>query len=105
MLLLGAATQAAAPLGDTMPDLWRRYLYLIFDGLRPECAREPPQDDDLRGDIRRFTDQLVTALHTPQQREVFLQALVQSLRTLGQNNLATTAARWHSPHEPGSTPA
>lgn len=42
MSLLGAATQAATPLGDTMPDLWRRYLYLIFDGLRPECAREPP---------------------------------------------------------------
>lgn len=66
---------------------------------------QEPQDDDLRGDIRRFTDQLVTALHTPQQREVFLQALVQSLQTLGQHNLATTAALWHSPHDPGSTPA
>ncbi|WP_329372909.1 TetR/AcrR family transcriptional regulator [Streptomyces sp. NBC_01483] len=42
VLLLGAAAQAAAPLGNTMPDLWRRYLYLIFDGLRPECARELP---------------------------------------------------------------
>jgi hypothetical protein len=42
ILLLGAATQAAAPLGDTVPGLWRRYLNLIFDGLRPEAAHPHP---------------------------------------------------------------
>jgi AcrR family transcriptional regulator len=42
VLLFNAAAQAAAPLGDTMPDLWRRYLHLIFDGLRPEAARQLP---------------------------------------------------------------
>ena len=42
VLLFNAAAQAAAPLGDTVPDLWRRYLHLIFDGLRPEAARQLP---------------------------------------------------------------
>jgi AcrR family transcriptional regulator len=42
VLLFNAATQAAAPLGDTVPELWRRYLHLIFDALRPESARELP---------------------------------------------------------------
>ncbi|MFB7575725.1 hypothetical protein [Streptomyces sp. NPDC056165] len=63
------------------------------------------QDDDLRGDIRRFTDQLVTALYTPQQREVFLQALVQTLTALGHHDLTTAATLRHRPHDPGSTPA
>ncbi|MFE2716962.1 hypothetical protein ACFXKI_34660 [Streptomyces mirabilis] len=80
-----------------------------LDGLETALEGLPlpqeAQDDDLRGDIRRLTDQLVTALHTPQQREVFLHALVQTLQTLGQHNLATAAALWHSPHDPGSTPA
>jgi AcrR family transcriptional regulator len=42
VLLFNAAAQAAAPLGDTVPDLWRRYLHLIFDGLRPEAAHQLP---------------------------------------------------------------
>ncbi|MEV0236201.1 hypothetical protein [Nonomuraea sp. NPDC050786] len=31
-----------APLGDAAPELWRRYLGLVFDGLRPEAARPLP---------------------------------------------------------------
>jgi AcrR family transcriptional regulator len=42
VLLFNAAAQAAAPLGGVVPDLWRRYLQLIFDGLRPESAHELP---------------------------------------------------------------
>jgi AcrR family transcriptional regulator len=42
VLLLGAAVQAAAPIGDARPDLWQRYLHLIFEGLRPQGAHEPP---------------------------------------------------------------
>ncbi|MGW4774630.1 TetR/AcrR family transcriptional regulator [Nocardia sp. NPDC004278] len=42
MLLPGAAYQAAAPLRDVAPDLWRRYLGVIFDGLRPDAARPLP---------------------------------------------------------------
>lgn len=42
VLLVNAAGQAAAPLGDTMPTLWRRYLHLAFDALRPSGARELP---------------------------------------------------------------
>ncbi|BCJ29909.1 helix-turn-helix domain-containing protein [Actinocatenispora sera] len=42
VLLFNAAAQAAAPLGAAVPGLWRRYLYLIFDGLRPESARTLP---------------------------------------------------------------
>ncbi|MFG1705178.1 hypothetical protein ACFLIM_18480 [Nonomuraea sp. M3C6] len=30
------------PLGDTAPGLWRRYLSMIFDGLRPEAAHPLP---------------------------------------------------------------
>ncbi|MEV7469250.1 helix-turn-helix domain-containing protein [Streptomyces kronopolitis] len=42
MLLPRAAYEAAAPLGDVAPALWRRYLSVIFDGLRPEAARPLP---------------------------------------------------------------
>jgi hypothetical protein len=42
VLLLGAAAQTAAPLAAARPDLWMRYLHLIFDGLRPEAAHELP---------------------------------------------------------------
>ncbi|MEV0374673.1 hypothetical protein AB0I10_33645 [Streptomyces sp. NPDC050636] len=62
-------------------------------------------DDDIRGDIRRFTDRLYAALHTPQQREVFLKALTQTLHTLGHHDLTAMAAHWQTHSEPGSTPA
>ncbi|MEU4097910.1 hypothetical protein [Streptomyces sp. NPDC026673] len=62
------------------------------------------ESDDLRGDIGRFINQLFAALHTPQQREVFLRALVQTLHALGHHDLKTAATQWHRPHEPGSTP-
>ncbi|BCJ35957.1 TetR family transcriptional regulator [Actinocatenispora thailandica] len=42
VLLFTAAAQAATPLGDTVPDLWRRYLHLIFDGLRADGAHPLP---------------------------------------------------------------
>ena len=67
----------------------------------------PPHDpaqDDLRGDIRHFTDRLIAAMHTPQQREIFLKALTQTLHTLGHHDLKDTAARWHNRDDPGSTP-
>jgi AcrR family transcriptional regulator len=37
VLLATAAYQAAAPI-TSQPELWRRYLGVIFDGLRPEAA-------------------------------------------------------------------
>jgi AcrR family transcriptional regulator len=42
VLLINAASQAVVPLGDTVPGLWRRYLALIFDCLRPQAARPLP---------------------------------------------------------------
>jgi AcrR family transcriptional regulator len=42
VLLLGAACQAAAPVAAAAPELWRRYLALIIDGLRPEAAHPLP---------------------------------------------------------------
>jgi AcrR family transcriptional regulator len=42
VLLLRGAYQAAAPFIDTAPELWRRYLALIFDGLRPGADQLPP---------------------------------------------------------------
>ncbi|MFP1629770.1 hypothetical protein ACLB9X_32465 [Streptomyces sp. 5K101] len=62
-------------------------------------------DDGIRGDVRRFADRLLTTLHTPQQREVFLQALTQTLHTLGHHDLKTTAARWQADNAPGRPPA
>lgn len=42
VLLLSASTWIAAPLAAVRSDLWRRYLHLILDGLRPEAAHELP---------------------------------------------------------------
>jgi AcrR family transcriptional regulator len=42
MLLLGGIHQTAAPLLDTDPLLWRRYLELALDGLRDSGARTLP---------------------------------------------------------------
>lgn len=35
LLLLGGVRQAAVPLHATVPELWRRYLDVVFDGLAP----------------------------------------------------------------------
>ncbi|WSQ15102.1 hypothetical protein OG604_49515 [Streptomyces sp. NBC_01231] len=63
------------------------------------------EDDGIRSDIRRFADQLVTDLHTPQQREVFLTALIQTLHALGHHELKNSAAHFHSPPETRSATA
>ncbi|MEU4657773.1 helix-turn-helix domain-containing protein [Streptomyces sp. NPDC023723] len=42
MLLLGGIHQTAAPLLDTDPHIWRRYLALAFDGLCDSGARTLP---------------------------------------------------------------
>jgi AcrR family transcriptional regulator len=47
MLLMCAPNYVAGYVPDAHPDLWRRYLAIIFDGLRPEGARplpHPPPD-------------------------------------------------------------
>ncbi|MET0928841.1 MAG: helix-turn-helix domain-containing protein [Aeromicrobium sp.] len=41
-VLICAPIHAVSYLADPGPDLWRRYLALIFDGLRPEGARPLP---------------------------------------------------------------
>lgn len=38
LLLEGAAAHAGATLGSVAPQLWRRYIDLMFDGIRPEGA-------------------------------------------------------------------
>lgn len=42
-LLLCAPVHVAENLADPPPDLWQRYLRIIFDGLRPEGASPLPQ--------------------------------------------------------------
>jgi AcrR family transcriptional regulator len=37
-LLMCASASAAAPIHGALPDLWRRYVGLILDGLKPGCA-------------------------------------------------------------------
>ncbi|MFC6886440.1 MULTISPECIES: TetR/AcrR family transcriptional regulator [Actinomadura] len=42
VLLVGAVSQATAPLGDAVPGLWRRYLHLMFAGLDPSVETPLP---------------------------------------------------------------
>jgi AcrR family transcriptional regulator len=42
VLLLNAPISIAMPVASARPDLWRRYLHLILDGLRPEAAHDLP---------------------------------------------------------------
>jgi AcrR family transcriptional regulator len=42
VLLLSGINQAAAPLADSQPNLWRRYLALILDGLQTETPHALP---------------------------------------------------------------
>ncbi|MET9437563.1 hypothetical protein [Streptomyces sp. NPDC006551] len=76
-------------------------LTTALQGLAPPHEAE---SDGIRSDILRFTEQLLTDLHTPQQREIFLQALTQTLQTLGHHSLRDAADRWRTPLETGSTP-
>jgi hypothetical protein len=62
------------------------------------------EEDGIRRDIRRFTDQLLTDLHAPQQRDLFLTALIQTLRALGHDELTAAAAAFHSQPAPRSEP-
>lgn len=43
ILLMCAPNYVTGYVPDAPPDLWRRYLAIIFDGLRPEGARPLPQ--------------------------------------------------------------
>ncbi|MEU3549439.1 hypothetical protein [Streptomyces longwoodensis] len=74
---------------------------VLQDLLLPHEAEE----DGIRSDIRRFTDQLLADLHTPQQRDLFLTALIQTLTVLGHGELATAAAHFQSQPAPGGETA
>ncbi|MFF7647084.1 hypothetical protein [Streptomyces canus] len=62
------------------------------------------EEDGIRRDIRRFTDKLLTDLHAPQQRDLFLTALIQTLRALGHDELTAAAAAFQSRPAPRSAP-
>ncbi|MEU6485821.1 hypothetical protein [Streptomyces sp. NPDC046887] len=67
----------------------------------------PPRDstrDTVEDEVARFVDQLLAEMRTPQQREVLLRALTQTLRALGSTDLQNAATRWMpSAHtEPGA---
>jgi AcrR family transcriptional regulator len=51
VLLLGGVHQTAAPLLDTAPDLWQRYLALVFDGMRARGAGQLPEPEPPRFDV------------------------------------------------------
>ncbi|CAM5552981.1 putative protein OS=Streptomyces fumanus OX=67302 GN=GCM10018772_61810 PE=4 SV=1 [Streptomyces fumanus] len=63
-----------------------------------------PPGDELRGEVRRFTDRFVTAMHTAHHREIFLKALNPDRHALGHQDLEDTDARWHHCDDPGSMP-
>lgn len=46
MLLLAGVHQTAAPVADAEPELWRRYLALVFDGIRARDAETLPHPLD-----------------------------------------------------------
>nr|WP_261570929.1 hypothetical protein [Frankia gtarii] len=48
ILLLRGAYQAAAPLARAVPELWRRYLAVIVDGLLSTTAAPLPQPASTR---------------------------------------------------------
>ncbi len=50
--------------------------------------------EGLHAEVAWFVDQLLTDLHTQHQREIFLRALTQTLRTLGSTDLQNMSARW-----------
>jgi AcrR family transcriptional regulator len=54
VLLLAGVHQTAAPLLASEPDLWRRYLRLVFDGIRAQDASPLPAAE---GDGFRFAEQ------------------------------------------------
>lgn len=49
ILLMCAPNYVAGYVPDAPPELWRRYLAIIFDGLRPEGARPLPQPPPATG--------------------------------------------------------
>lgn len=53
VLLLGGVHQTAAPLLTTEPGLWRRYLALVFDGIRADATRPLPHPAP---DMLRFVE-------------------------------------------------
>ena len=53
VLLLGGVHQTAAPLLTTEPELWRRYLALVFDGIRADAAEPLPHPAP---DMPRFVE-------------------------------------------------
>ncbi len=65
MLLLGGVRQAAHPLRAELPELWQRYLDVVFDGLRPPAPGSA--DRPLAGTSPSLPDyrRAVEALGTP----------------------------------------
>ena len=53
VLLLGGVHQTAVPVEDTQPQLWRRYLGLLCDGMRaraaPTLPHPPPRRFEFTG--------------------------------------------------------
>jgi AcrR family transcriptional regulator len=58
--LASAAARATFPYAESMPDLWRRYLGIMLDGLRPDAATPLSAPAPTMADI--------TAAHTDAQR-------------------------------------
>lgn len=56
VLLLGAPTSIANPVASARPDLWRRYLHLILDALRPQAAHPLPVAAPTSQDFTTATD-------------------------------------------------
>ncbi|MEH3054932.1 MAG: TetR/AcrR family transcriptional regulator [Patulibacter minatonensis] len=55
---IGGATESCVPgLGAESPELWRRYLQIVLDGLRPEGASPLPEDAPTLDELRAIKAQ------------------------------------------------
>jgi AcrR family transcriptional regulator len=61
LCLMGAVSYAVGPMLSTTPEIWRRYVDLVFDGLRPEGAHPLSRQAPTRAQIDKALDAKVAA--------------------------------------------
>ena len=58
---MGAVSYAAGPMLSATPEIWRRYVDLVFDGLRPEGAHPLSRRAPTRAQMDKALDAKIAA--------------------------------------------
>ncbi|MFG3430371.1 hypothetical protein [Streptomyces californicus] len=66
----------------------------VQEAVRAVTPSHDSEQATVEDEVAWFVDQLLAEMRTPQQREVFLRALTQTLHALGSTGLQNAAARW-----------